>query len=428
MLEVSIALLLLSVLAGICIGMIAGLLPGVHVNNTSAILLGLSPGMLAAGIEPLYIAITIVSSTISQSFLDIIPAVFLGAPDESTVLAVMPGHRLLLDGLGEEAVRLSAIGSGLAIVISLLLIVPLSMGFKTALPVLQANMSLILIAIAAFVILTNYQGSRYLSVSSRIRKVCWALLIFLTAGALGIASFQAEYLLSPVLSLGMPSVLLPLLSGLFGMPPLLLSLNIQSVLPAQRRSKITMSAGDILRASGAGTVAGALVSWFPAVSAGVATSIVSLFSTKEGDTDRKYLVSVSCVNTSNDIFSLVALYVIMRPRSGAVAAAQEVLGGSIGYEAFVIFLFAICIAGVIAYLLTLVAGSCAARIFSALDYRLLNWGVMVFLAIMCIVMTGIPGLAIFLIAAAVGLSAHLVNVRKTCLMGVLMVPCILYFL
>ncbi|WP_424358059.1 tripartite tricarboxylate transporter permease [Methanocella sp. MCL-LM] len=428
MLEVSLVLLLLSVSAGILIGMIAGLLPGVHVNNTSAILLGLSPALLAAGVEPLYVAITIVSSTISQSFLDIIPAVFLGAPDESTVLAVMPGHKMLLDGLGQEAVRLSAMGSGMAIVLSLLLILPLSAFFGTALPIMQANMAAILIGISAFVILSNYSGGRYATAGSRIKKVCEALVIYLAAGILGVVAFQAESHLSPILAIGVASALLPLLSGLFGMPSLLLSLNTHAVIPGQRQSRITMPGKTLLRASASGTVAGALVSWFPAVSSGVATSLVSMFSAKDGDSDRKYLISVSGVNTSNAIFSLVALYVILRPRSGAVAAAQEVLGGAIGYEAFVLFLFAICIAGVVAYLITLAAGSCAASIFTALNYQALNWGVIAFLTVMCLAMAGIPGLTIFLISTAIGLAAHLLNVRKTCLMGVLLVPCILYFL
>jgi len=39
------------------------------------------------------------------------PSIFLGAPEADTALAVLPGHALLMEGRGEEAVRLSAIGS-----------------------------------------------------------------------------------------------------------------------------------------------------------------------------------------------------------------------------------------------------------------------------------------------------------------------------
>ena len=46
-----------------------------------------------------------------HSFVDSIPSVFLGAPDEDTVLSVLPGHRLLLSGKGLDAVACAAQGS-----------------------------------------------------------------------------------------------------------------------------------------------------------------------------------------------------------------------------------------------------------------------------------------------------------------------------
>lgn len=91
MLELSLPPLLLSVLAGIGVGAIAGLSPGVHVNNTSAILLGMTPSLVAAGLPALCVAMIIIASTVSQSFLDIVPSIFLGAPDEATVMAVRQG-------------------------------------------------------------------------------------------------------------------------------------------------------------------------------------------------------------------------------------------------------------------------------------------------------------------------------------------------
>ena len=153
-----------------------------------------------------------------------------------------------------------------------------------------------------------------------------------------------------------------------------------------------------------------------------------MFAKQDDDSDRRYLIAVSGVNTSNAIFSLMALYVIGRPRSGAVAAAQELLGGMISFEGLILFLAVICVAGVLSYLLTLVAGGYAAGVFSRINYRWLNRGVLLFLASMCLLMTGVAGMAIFLMATAVGMAAHILNVRKTCLMGVLLLPCILYFL
>ena len=428
MLALSVEMLVLSLSGGIVIGAIAGLLPGVHVNNTSAVLLGLAPALAASGIQPLYIAVAIVASTIAQSFLDIVPSIFLGAPDDATALAVMPGHRMLLDGRGIEAVRLSAAGSGLAIAASMLLIVPLSLAFRLAYPWMLDRMALILIAISAFIVLSNRGRSPFLDPADRAGKIGQGALIFGAAGLLGLAAFAAEPALVPVVSLAAPTALLPLLSGLFGAPVLFLSTLAEPEVPRQARHDFGMPGIEVGKAALLGTAAGALVSWFPAVSAGVATSITGVFAKRDGDTGRRYLIAVSGVNTANAVFSLVALYVIGRPRSGAVAAAQEVLSGSIGPEVFVLFLAVACVAGAASYLLTLIVGGYAARAFSRVDYRLMNRGVLLFLGVVCLLMTGAAGLAIFLAAAAVGVAAGLLGVRKTCLMGVLLLPCILYFL
>lgn len=426
MLELSLVLFSASVLAGIVVGSVAGLLPGVHVNNTSAILLGLTPGLEAAGIPALYVAIMIVASTISQSFLDIVPSIFLGAPDEATAMAVLPGHRMLLEGRGVEAVRLSAMGSGLAIGVSLLLMAPLSLFFRSLNGTIQACMGLILIAISALVILSNNGAGPFAGARERLKAIAWAAAIFLVCGLLGLAAFNAESQLVPLVYISKPEMLLPLLSGLFGAPTLLLSLRSEPAMPPQHKNTLSLPPGNVLKSALAGTAAGALVSWFPAVSTGVATTITGMLSKKSEADDRKYLVSVSGVNTANAIFSLVALYVIGHPRSGAVAAAQSAIG-SIDFRTFMLLAFVMCLAGALTYPVTILAGGAASGVFGKVNYRLLNTTVLIFLAAMCLGMTGFLGLAVFAVAAMAGLSPHLVNVRKTCLMGVLLVPCILYF-
>jgi len=88
----------------------------------------------------------------------------------------------------------------------------------------------------------------------------------------------------------------------------------------------------------------------------------------------------------------------------------------------------ICITGILSYLIVLWVGGYAAEAFGKINYRWLNRGVLLFLCAMCLLMTGMVGLAIFLIASSIGMACQLLDVRKTCLMGVLLLPCILYFL
>ena len=72
--------LFLALLIGIIFGVVAGLLPGLHPNNTIPIILGMS---FLFG--PLPTAVILVTSGVINSFVNFIPSILLGAPEESTV-------------------------------------------------------------------------------------------------------------------------------------------------------------------------------------------------------------------------------------------------------------------------------------------------------------------------------------------------------
>ncbi len=90
---------------GIVVGIITGLAPGVHINLISVLLFSVSPFLLGYT-SALHLAIFIVAVAVTHAFLDALPSIFLGAPEEATALAVLPGHRMLLEGKGYEAVFL----------------------------------------------------------------------------------------------------------------------------------------------------------------------------------------------------------------------------------------------------------------------------------------------------------------------------------
>ena len=86
--------LLLSIALGFFLGVCSGLTPGLHTNNFAALLLALSPALLSLGLEPHHLAVVILAASIAHTFLDIIPSVFIGAPDpewgEKLVAYVVP--------------------------------------------------------------------------------------------------------------------------------------------------------------------------------------------------------------------------------------------------------------------------------------------------------------------------------------------------
>lgn len=460
--EVSLFLLFLSVLAGYFLGIFSGLLPGIHTNNFALALVALAPFLADRGIAPFYIALIILSNAVSHTFHDIIPSVFLGAPDGDTALAVLPGHRLLLEGAGAEAVRLSALGSAGSVVASMLFVLPFSLFFGAIYPYLQDYMAWVLLTIV-FIMLASEKSDEVKGQGSLAKYRCklLALFLFLITGALGLFAFSRESLLIPVISFGQASVLLPLLSGLFGASQLIISLLTSSEIPAESVSRFELSRKRILRGVFTGSTAGSLVAWLPGVSSAIAALLAGLFVKSDFDrrsiqketsepvpggqksslfsdpysdrqtleSSKEFIVSVSGVNTSNAIFGLVALLVIGKTRSGAMAAVNEILGiGSLGFQVILLFFAAILLTAMFSYFSTVWIGNNAHHMLRKLDYAKLCTCVLAGLAITVFLFTGLFGLFLFIISTPIGMLPSFMKVRKSHAMGVILLPVILYFL
>ncbi|MDT8358504.1 MAG: tripartite tricarboxylate transporter permease, partial [Methanomicrobiaceae archaeon] len=233
---------------GVLLGTVSGLVPGIHANTMAGLLLG-AQGALLATLGETTVALAMFAALITHTFLDIIPSTFLGVPDPDTALSVLPAHALCLEGSGTEAVRISALGSACAVVVAM----PIFLLFILVLPAIQPfidwGIGLMLIAVAG-----------YLTIDSD--SPGWYLVIFLVSGALGVFTLHHTYLAWH--TLGMTSLLMPLLSGLFGVSVLLKAS--QGVMPPQTFDGIRMEGRSVVRQSILGSVAGAVVGWLPGLS------------------------------------------------------------------------------------------------------------------------------------------------------------------
>jgi putative membrane protein len=415
--------LLACIAIGTLLGVISGLTPGLHLNNFAAMLLAISPELLAWGLSPFQVASVILSASISQTFFDAIPAVFLGAPDSETALSALPGQRMMQEGRAVEAVRLSALGSAGSVLAALLLIWPLSWAVFTCYDYLTKYVGVLLLGIA-WLMIRSEMGPQ---IEGQGSLVHWkyktiALLLFLTSGLLGLFAFGHEDLLSSPLGLE-AQVLLPLLSGIFGASSLIISLSGDSEVAEQRESDISLSPGALARAIVSGSLGGSAVAWIPGVSASVAALTVRLGAPAGPE---EFLVNIGGANTANALFSLVALYVIGRPRSGAAAAIQELM--DIDGSSLAAMIIIVVIVAAFSFLATLWAARLAARAVSNVNYRLLCLMVLLFLTAMSYAFTGIFGLFIFFLSTVVGLIAPVAGIRRTHAMGVLMLPLILRYI
>ncbi|MBI2632211.1 tripartite tricarboxylate transporter permease, partial [Candidatus Pacearchaeota archaeon] len=219
--------LIAALLLGVLSGTLTGLAPGIHINLVAAILLS-SLGSLTE-IPIIALAIFIVSMSITHTFLDFIPSIFLGAPEEDTFLSILPGHEMFKEGHGFQATVITLYGSLAALPI-IILFSPL---FILFLPFFYETIKFLIPFILIFL-------SLYLIF--REDNFILSLTVFILAGFLGLATFN----------LPLKEPLLPLLSGLFGISSLIISLKNhnepkpQSLTPLK---EIKLSKAEFKRAS-----------------------------------------------------------------------------------------------------------------------------------------------------------------------------------
>jgi putative membrane protein len=393
--------LLLFALAGMAFGILAGIVPGLHVNTLALMMLG-----LAGTLEPLGIAVAIISMAISTTFFDFIPSTLLGAPDPDTALSVLPGHRMLMTGRGLEAIYLTMTG-GLCATLLAAACLPL---FLVAIPFLyaavQGYIAWLLVAIAAFCVLSES--------SNRLRL--WALLILLLSGALGTISLNSS-------AFGEP--LFPMFTGLFGASSLIFSLGKRSRMPRQSM-RIEPPKGRTL-ASGVlkGLVSGSLVGTLPAMGAAQAALVAEKLGGRGGD--REYLVSIGAINTIVAVFSLVSLYTISKARSGAAVAVGRLLP-EFGLPELMVMAAVILLAAGVSSLLLMRTARWFVSALSGINYASITKAVLVFLAALVAVFSGPAGILLMAVSTAIGLLAPLSGARRSTAMGCLMIPLIFFYM
>ena len=394
--------ILLGTLIGVLLGTISGIIPGVHANTLAGVLLSLQVALLSF-FGPLVLAGAMFAALITHTFVDSIPSTFLGIPDADTSLAVLPAHALCLEGNGEEAVRIAALGSACAMVIS----VPLSIMCFFLLPALQPYfdwwIGILLIATMGYMIVTSESPG-------------WAFVLFCVSGILGIFSLYYAFLSWHALA-GSSAILMPLLTGLFGISVLLTAS--QGTMPDQHFRGIRMEERTIMKYSALGTVAGVAVGWLPGLSTASANSVLASLIGYEKNR-RTYILATSAANTSNAFIGLAALFALSRMRNGVMVAISELPLPTMG-ELTVIGILAACAAYGITVMLSRTASN-----FNGIDGGLLNHVVIAFIIVLCLLLTGPFGIFILILATALGLVPHLVNVPRVFCMGAIIAPVLLY--
>lgn len=447
------ALIFLFSIFGVILGIITGLTPGLHVNNVSIILLSLSPAIITnmnflsnfvkESFILLLICVIIVATLITHTFVDFIPSTFFGAPEEDTAISVLPSHELLLKGRGYEAIALSVRGSFGAILSCFIIVIPLRFILREPVnlyPKLTQYMAYILLAISFFLIVSEQRKLMYLhktsnsykfsiSTFSRTFGVLFALFIFFLSGIFGIIIFD----MSTTSPFGLPSsFIFPALSGLFGLSTLLFSLQRNTEIPKQIIEEPLLDRKEGISSITIGSLSGLFVGFLPGVSSGVAT-VLGTLGKKEKKDAKSIIVMLGSINTANAFFCLIALFLILRQRNGAMVVINQIIqlqewSGILPPQPLIYLLIAVLISALISYFLTLFLGKFFALHIQKFNYKNLVILVSVFIIIMVFIFTGLLGIIILCVGTSIGLIAPFFGVRRSHAMGVLLLPIIVKLL
>ena len=380
--------ILLFLFFGIFAGTITGLIPGIHINLVGILIVSLSATTLGF-LDPIYFVVFITATAITHTFIDFIPSIFLGCPDTDTELSILPGHELLKNGRGYEAVMLTCYGSLAAVFLLILITIPSAIiipriyeFIKNLTPYLLILVSIILISLE--------------------KKKFKASMVFFLTGFLGLI----------VLNLPVKEPLLPLLTGLFGASMLIISIKTKIKIPEQ---KITKPQTKIFKPVLGALIASPLCSFLPGLGSGQAAIIGNLIS----KTNKKgFLVLVGATNTLVMGFSFVAFYLISRTRTGAVVAIKEIIS-TISLQLIILILITILITGIIAFLLTPKLAKFFSNKITNIKYSTISIITLTILVALIFFISGFLGLFILAASTLTGIYCISLGVRRTNMMGCL---------
>jgi len=395
--------ILIAILLGIIFGIITGLAPGIHPNTVVVFLLAISP-LLLNFTSPLILAIFIISCATTNTFTDSIPSIYLGAPEESTALSVLPGHRYLLQGKGHEAIMLTIIGSLSSLILGLILIPLLIPFLKLIYPYLKESIPYIIL-ISTLVLIVKEKKSKI-----------FALIIFLMSGILGVITLNFPNLNQP---------LFPLFTGLFGISTLLISLNSSTEIKEQTISYPKLSKKDIAITTPISVFSGFLVSFLPALGSSQAAIIGTSLMRKI--TAARFLMLIGGINTINFVLSFISLYLLDKARNGAIVGVSQILG-KIDLKIFILFLAVSLITAGLAAISTVYLSKIFSNIITKVNYQKLILSIISIILFLILTISGFYGFMILITGTFIGLLANLKGISKTHLMGSLVLPVLLFYL
>lgn len=392
--------ILIFLLIGLLAGIFAGMFPGIHPN-----LLALLSGsvLISMNFFPnmLCFITFMVSMGIANSLVNPIPSILFSAPESGTALSVLPGHKLLLSGYGYYAIKLTVIGAVGSLVVCSMLLPILIKIIPSMYELIRPNIHWILSVVVIYMIITE-------------KKRAAALFCFFSAGLIGIMGNR--------LPINQNFFLFSVLTGLFGLPMLILSIRNKVILPKQKIKDKLLSRKTLNRSIISGSLMGFITGLLPGIGPAQATVLATIGQEKSNE---GFLLSIGAVTMVNTLFSFLAIWLIGNPRNGVAVVIDRFV--AIGFNEFLLMMAVSIIACGLSAIATLKIAKMVLNTLQKIDYVFINKSIALLLCILVFLFSGLYGLLLLAITTSLGIFTNLSNIRRTHMMGVLLLPCIIFF-
>jgi putative membrane protein len=159
----------------------------------------------------------------------------------------------------------------------------------------------------------------------------------------------------------------------------------------------------------------------------ISTSMQQDKSKTEMQSNKDFLMLLGSVNLLVLALSFTTLFAINKSRTGAAVAISEILK-NFTLSSLILIIIAVIITSALAFFITLYLSKKFSGIITKINYRNLSIAILTILSLIVLIFSGIVGFFLYIISAFTGIFCIETSVRRTNLMGCLMIPSILLYL
>jgi putative membrane protein len=408
---------------GAIVGAILALIPSLHVFNLAGIAVLLSQNN-RIGLAGDQLTFLLLGALVGWTVVNVIPSVFLFAPDDANANVVLPSTKLLLRGRGIEASLMIGAGS-LGALVSLVALAPVfEPVFRALRSILQPHFGWMLVAVIVFLVLGEWPRANDRD-TSPIRRLASAwvylgagLLAFVLSGLLGFVLMYRSLVPTNVAFQN----LLPAFVGLFSVPGLLQILFLGTKPPPQTsRLEVDLPLPLLLRGTLTGIAGGLFSGFLPVVTGGIG-GLLAGHATAQRD-DRLFLISQGASKIAYTVGSVLLLFVPgLTLTRGGLSSMLTTTFIPYGWRYYALAVSAIGLCGAFAFAILLGLLRVTPSFLNRVNIKIVAVASLVVAVMTTFAFTNVGGVLTLLVATTIGLIPVLVGGRRLNCLGVILLP------